>query len=756
MASITDTHLRRISETHWQAWRKNHLRLGEIFRGMMSGDLAKDYAEYATDFAQRSVLYLDAMRQRSENFIAHEEGLTDNVLKFNYETVVDGSTLERPVNYSLVRITPAEGTLQREDGRPYVIIDPRAGHGSGIGGFKEASEVGAAIEAGHPVYFAIFSRMPMPGQTLADVTAAEAGFVREVQRRHPNAPKPIIIGNCQGGWASMLLAATNPDITGPVVANGAPLSYWGGVKGKNPMRYLGGIVGGATAVMLMSDLTDGHFDGANLVYNFEKANPGRTWWKKYYDLFDRVDTETARFLDFERWWGAFYFMSESEIRWIVENLFVGNKLARSEALLDERTHVDLRRIQSPVIVFASHGDNITPPQQALGWIADSYKDVEEIKARGQRILYALHESVGHLGIFVSSSVAQKEHTAIVSTLKAIEALAPGLYEMTITDEIGEGVDKKFHVAFEERTIDRMMEQAGGTDDPRPFATVARVSELGAELYDMTVRPLIKSMVTPHTAEWVNRMQPLRVQRYATSSNNPMMHGVEGLAETVRERRQPAASDNAFRQLEQAGADIVTQWWDGIRDIQDFWIESTFHWLYATPHAKSIGAAKSRRISDAPQEDLRSLVEVQEALDRMEEGGFAEGVVRMLIFLARSRGQIRRSRLQRSNEILEKTSPFAEMKPKHRTRLIHRESLIVAFEPDGALETLPRLFRDYDEKARALEICLEIAGPEEEMTEATVTMLKDLESRLMTEEKSAEPSDRIRKKGNGKGRKPAAA
>jgi pimeloyl-ACP methyl ester carboxylesterase len=748
-------------ENNVETWKKNQQRLGDIFSSMSGANLAQAYSEYWVDFFQRSALYLDAMRQRSEHFIAHEEGLTDNVLKFDYEMIVDGSTLDRPVNYSMVQIVPPEGTLFRQDGRPYVIIDPRAGHGSGIGGFKEASEGGAAIEAGHPVYFVIFSRMPMPEQTLADVAAAEAGFVREVQRRHPNAPKPIIIGNCQGGWASMLLAATNPDITGPVVANGAPLSYWGGVKGKNPMRYLGGIVGGVTSVMLMSDLTNGKFDGANLVYNFEKANPGRTWWKKYYDLFDRIDTEIPRFLEFERWWGAFYFMSEAEIRWIVDNLFVGNKLARSEALLDERTHVDLRRIQSPIIIFASHGDNITPPQQALGWIADNYKDVSEIKARGQRILYALHDSVGHLGIFVSSSVAQKEHTAIVSTLKAIEALPPGLYEMTITDEIGEGVDKKFHVAFEERAIENMMEQAGGTDDPRPFAAVARLSELGAEMYDLMMRPAIKAMVTPQTADIANKLQPLRVQRYATSEHNPLMGAVPALAEKARDERKPVDANNPFRQMERATADMVTQWWDGMRDLQDMWIETTFHWMYSSPHAKTIGEKRSTRISDAPQEDLRSLVEVQEALDRMQEGGFGEGVIRMLIFLARSRGEVRRTRLERSNRILEQNEPFASMKRKHRTRLIHRESLIVAFEPEQALETLAGLFHTDEERDRALEICREIAGSEDEMSPETIEMMDKLEQLLDGSQES--PQELVRAVtqigGNGSGGRsepPAAA
>ena len=131
--------------------------------------------------------------------------------------------------------------------RPYLIIDPRAGHGAGIGGFKSDSQVGVALHDGHPVYFLVFRPHPEPGQTLADVMRAEAEFVREIGRRHPQAPKPIIVGNCQGGWATMVLAAANPDITGPLVINGAPLAYWSGRLGENPMRYNGGLLGGVAA-----------------------------------------------------------------------------------------------------------------------------------------------------------------------------------------------------------------------------------------------------------------------------------------------------------------------------------------------------------------------------------------------------------------------------------------------------------------------------------------------------------------------------
>jgi hypothetical protein len=79
-----------------------------------------------------------------------------------------------------------------------MIIDPRAGHGAGIGGFKSDSEVGVALKAGNPVYFVTFRPEPEPGQTIGDVTEAEAAFVAEILRRHPGSPKPVIVGNCQG------------------------------------------------------------------------------------------------------------------------------------------------------------------------------------------------------------------------------------------------------------------------------------------------------------------------------------------------------------------------------------------------------------------------------------------------------------------------------------------------------------------------------------------------------------------------------
>ena len=110
---------------------------------------------------------------------------------------------------------------------------------------KQDSEIGVALAAGHACYFIGFLPKPMPGQTIEDVCRAEAIFVEDVAARHPDAEgKPVIIANCQAGWQIMMMAAINPNRTGPIMLAGSPLSYWAGVRGKNPMRYLGGVLGG--------------------------------------------------------------------------------------------------------------------------------------------------------------------------------------------------------------------------------------------------------------------------------------------------------------------------------------------------------------------------------------------------------------------------------------------------------------------------------------------------------------------------------
>ena len=135
-------------------------------------------AEYATDYWQRSLIFLDILRQSANQQAEMTSKPVNAVLIYDFEVILKGDGLPRPVNYALVRVVPPPGTEIDDSKRPVVVIDPRAGQGPGIGGFKPVSEIGEAFEAGHPVYLIGFIADPLEGQTIEDIAARIPCFSR--------------------------------------------------------------------------------------------------------------------------------------------------------------------------------------------------------------------------------------------------------------------------------------------------------------------------------------------------------------------------------------------------------------------------------------------------------------------------------------------------------------------------------------------------------------------------------------------------
>ena len=682
--------VRTAAMTPWTAWQASY--------------------DYAVDAAQRTVLFWDALRQRGNNFVAHERAGKPPLLHFDYEMVVDGRGLERPVNYALVKILPPEGVTVYPKRRPYIIIDPRAGHGPGIGGFKDDSQVGVALRDGCPVYFVIFFPDPVPEQNLLDVAAAEQHFVRKVRELHPASPKPVIVGNCQGGWAAMMLASSSPEDTGPIVINGAPMSYWGGAwsegEGDNPMRYAGGLAGGTWPSSLMSDLGNGIFDGAWLVQNFENLNPANTFWEKYYNLYANADTEIPRFLEFERWWGGFYLLNKDEIEWITKNLFVGNKLAAGEVQAGRGKHFDLREIRSPIILFASLGDNITPPQQAFNWVADVYGSTDEVKARGQVIVGLLHQDVGHLGIFVSGKVAKREHAQIVSVLKSIEALPPGLYAMNIDESKNAAGQTEYHVHFEERQLEDVVRQLNRFKraDEKPFEAVAAISDFNQRAYELFVQPMVQASSSELSSKVQQAFHPLRFQRWAISDLNPMLAGLETAASAVKAQRKAVPPDAPARKAERALSGLVGAGFDYYRDVRDAISEASFFQLYGNLFSLYVADKHREKEEVAAVTDLRDQPIVQEALAAIDQGGYPEAIARVGALVAPENGSMSLERLHLRNQLI---SELKELLPDHtleqQRRIRGRQSIIVRYEPQRALETLPKLVKNPEDKRRLLSV-----------------------------------------------------
>ena len=692
--------------------------------------------DYAIDATQRTLLFWDVMRQRGNQYREHLAETVPNVLSYEADLIIDGRALQRPVNYGLVRIVPPQGVTIDPHRRPFVIVDPRAGHGPGIGGFKADSEVGVIFKAGHPCYFVGFLPEPMPGQTIEDIARAEAIFLEKVIALHPEAEgKPGVIGNCQGGWAIMMVAALRPELFGPIIIAGSPLSYWGGVHGKNPMRYSGGLLGGTWLTALTSDLGGGKFDGAWLVKNFENQNPANTLWTKQYNVYSKVDTEAPRYLGFERYWGGYVNLNAVEMQFIVDELFVGNKLAAGMIKTSDGTAVDLRNIQSPIVVFCSKGDNITPPQQALDWILDLYDDVDEIHSYGQTIVYTIHDKIGHLGIFVSGPVAKKEHGEFANNIDLIDTLPPGLYEAVFEPKMdttagADLVTGDWVMRCEMRTLEDIR-ALGCNDaaDERRFATAARVSEVNLALYRTFAQPLVRTVVSGPVAETLHQLHPLRVQYEMFSNANPFMAPVEGMAEIVRRNRRPVAADNPFIALQETVSKQIVAALDGWRDFIEAASERTFLTVYGSPAlqaAVGIDPADTRPLRKPPRNRLyQELVQkrIAELKSHIPLGGLREATVRALIYVGLGRGSVDERGFETVRRLRGK---YGEMPLSEFKALVRDQYFMLLIDKDASLAAIPSMLpSEAGTRSQAFDIIKEVMAAVGKLSPEDDTRLRDI-------------------------------
>ncbi|HSV23569.1 MAG TPA: DUF3141 domain-containing protein [Xanthobacteraceae bacterium] len=701
--------------------------------------------DYMIDAAQRGVLFCDVMRQRGNQYRERLAETVPHVLDYEVELVVDGRTLDRPVNYALARVIPPAGIEFDPKRRPFVVVDPRAGHGPGIGGFKADSEIGVAFKAGHPCYFIGFLPEPMPGQTIEDIARAEAVFLEKVIALHPEADgKPCVIGNCQAGWAVMMLAAIRPELFGPIIVAGSPLSYWAGVRGKFPMRYSGGLLGGSWLTALTGDLGHGKFDGAWLVQNFENQNPANTLWSKPYNLYSKIDTEAPRYLGFEKWWGGHVNLNAEEIQFIVDELFIGNNLAAGRIQTSNGTSIDLRNIRSPIVVFCSKGDNITPPQQALGWILDLYENVDEIRSCGQTIVYTIHETIGHLGIFVSGGVAKKEHGEFSSNIDLIDTLPPGLYEAVLENKAGDTanpdlVTGNWVMRCEARTLDDIR-ALGGNDaaDERRFATAARVSEINLSLYRTFAQPMVRAMVNSPMAEWMQQLHPLRLQYEFFSNANPLMAPVATLAEQVRKDRKPSEANNPFVAMQENASRQIVAGLDAWRDMTEALAERTFLTIYGLPSlqaAVGLDPAATRPLRQAAKSPLHQELlqkRIAELKSRIPIGGLREAVIRGLLYAGMTRAAIDERGFELTRRIRQAHGdiPLSDFKA-----LVREQFNMLLIDQEGALRAIPTMLpSDAEERRKAFDLIKQVLGargemsPEDEKRMSEVARLFDVDDK----------------------------
>jgi hypothetical protein len=682
-----------------------------------SARLLASWPEYAIDALQRSVLFLDLLRQRGNEQIEITSRPMATVLSFDHEVLMSGRSLPRPMNYALSRIVPPPGVTVDPRKRPVVVVDPRAGQGPGIGGFKADSEIGDALDAGHPVYFIGFGATPVPGQQFLDVVEGQVKFFGRVVELHPDAPRPFAIGNCQAGYQTLMVAMLRPDLFGPCLAVGSPMSYWQGVHGKNPMRYSGGLLGGSWLTALTSDLGNGKFDGTWLILNFDALNPANWLWGKQYEVYTHIDTDAQRYLKFEKWWGDFIELDGAEIQFLVDNLFIGDKLTRNQLRSHDGTTFDVRNITSPIVVFTSSGDNISPPPQALGWILDLYRDVEDIRATGRTIVYCLNQKSGHLGLFVSTKVGAKEDEEFVQMMDVIDCLPPGLYEMVISPRPahvppGGFVTGDWIARFEARSLDDLRALGRNSpEDDRAFAAVARLSERNLQLYRTFMQPLVRAVVNQPAADLAQALNPLRLSYTIFADSNPWMKGVQGLAAGVAASRQPVTADNPFLARQTQVSDQITAALDAYRVARDRLAEQMFFGFYGSPFVQALlGLNDGSEVRSLPaiSPEARSARQAQaDAYEaKLQIGGFDEALTRAVLYVTAAEQMVDQRCALALNVARQQLMHLSLVEFKV---MVRDQFFVLHLEHERAVEALASLVPEADARKALLEQVQTIVG-----------------------------------------------
>ncbi len=415
-------------------------------------------------------------------------------------------------------------------------------------------------------------------------------------------------------------------------------------------------------------------------------------------------------------------MTKKEFRSIVNNLFAGNRLVRGIELPDRRK-IDLKNITSPVVVFASWGDNISPPQQALNWIDDVYGHEDRIVALGRVIVYLLAENVGHLSIFVGGRVAKKEHRELISVMEMLDHLPPGLYEMVIEErpKHAEPLDidrDTYTVRFETRTVDDI--RALNPDRRRGealFSTVEQVSEITERLYESLYGPLVRALTSETTARLFRSLNPLWVRQYLFSGLNPSIAALPLIAERVRQHRHPAPEDNTFLQLEQGVSKQIVAALNHYRDLRDNLVEQMVKLAYGP---MGLGAffppapPPEVQVEKAAEEQAKA--ELAALRGELERGGFPEAVARMLIAVMKKRGAIDRRSFLIAHELSEHQPDRPELSEADVHSLAAKQALLMQLDPEAALEALPRLLPSQADREQAVALVARVMMLEPDLSD----------------------------------------
>jgi poly(3-hydroxyalkanoate) synthetase len=206
-----------------------------------------------------------------------------------------------------------------------------------------------------------------------------------------------LVGLCQGGWLSAMLAARFPDKVNALVLAGAPIDTDAGDGPIKRMAHASPLSFYQELVQLGAGLMRGKF----MLRGWKNMHPRERYVQDYIDLYQNIDDPTylAKQEAFASWYenpmdlpGRWYLQ-------VITQLFKENRLAKGQFVgLGRR--LQLHDIKCPTYLLAGDRDDITAPEQVLG--AASYLGTPKNRIVKRTV------PGGHIGLFMGSRTLRED------------------------------------------------------------------------------------------------------------------------------------------------------------------------------------------------------------------------------------------------------------------------------------------------------------------------------------------------------------
>jgi len=334
--------------------------------------------------------------------------LDEKRLKFLAEEIKIHTTRPKPATPHTVRLDLRTMVLRdygKPGGMPTLVDAPYAGHPAVIADYAPGQSLVATLMAsgiGHVLLTDWKSAtLDMKDFNIDNYLEEMLAVIDDLGGR------VNLVGLCQGGWLSAMIAARFPEKVNSLVIAGAPIDTDAGdgviknMAQKTPVSFYEDLV----------KLGGGLLRGQFMLRGWKSMHPEQHYFQKHIDLFEHLD-DAAYLAKSEQFYAWYETTVDLPGRWYLQaitQLFKENRFFKGQFVGLGRT-LNLKDITCPIYLLAGADDDITTPEQVMSaknHVGTPKDKIAEKIAPG-----------GHIGLFMGSRTLKESWPEIAKWICA--------------------------------------------------------------------------------------------------------------------------------------------------------------------------------------------------------------------------------------------------------------------------------------------------------------------------------------------------